>query len=96
MLFRSHDLWLTAIYCERVVALQGGRVIGHGPTEEVLTVELIRDVFGVEVSLSDHPTLAGKKVALPYAKRHTPIEVALAEAELSRPVENPERRPSPH
>ena len=93
-----HDLWLTAIYCERVVALQGGRVIGNGPTEEVLTVELIRDVFGVEVALGDHPTLAGKKIALPYAKRRA-ADVTLAVAddgELARPVENPERRPSPH
>jgi iron complex transport system ATP-binding protein len=93
-----HDLWLTAIYCERVVALQGGRVIGNGPTEEVLTVELIRDVFGVEVSLSDHPTLPGKKIALPYAKRRA-ADVTLTvadDSELARPIENPERRPSPH
>jgi iron complex transport system ATP-binding protein len=93
-----HDLWLTAIYCERVVALQGGRVIGNGPTEEVLTVELIREVFGVEVSLSDHPTLAGKKIALPYAKRRAADSAIAAtdDAGLARPVENPERRPSPH
>ena len=92
-----HDLWLTAIYCERVVALQGGRVIGNGPTEEVLTVELIRDVFGVEVSLSDHPTLAGKKIALPYAKRHADATaIAGIDEEAARPVGNPERRPSPH
>ncbi len=93
-----HDLWLTAIYCERVVAMRGGRVIGNGPTEEVLTVDLIRDVFGVEVALSDHPTLAGKKIALPYAKRRA-ADAALAltdDAELARPAENPERRPSPH
>jgi iron complex transport system ATP-binding protein len=89
-----HDLWLTALYCDRVIAMRDGRVIGNGPTDEVLTVDLIRDVFGVEVALSDHPAVPGKKIALPYARRR----VAQAEApdvEL-RPVENPDRLPSPH
>jgi iron complex transport system ATP-binding protein len=85
-----HDLWLTAIYCERVIAMAGGRIIGNGPTDEVLTVDLIRDVFGVEVALSDHPAISGKKIVLPYARRRVP------DPALPRPVENPDRLPSPH
>lgn len=91
-----HDLWLTAIYCERVIAMSSGRVIGNGPTEEVLTVDLIRQVFGVEVALSDHPTRPGRKIALPFAKRRTAEDAAVPDAELPRPAENPERLPSPH
>ena len=91
-----HDLWLTAIYCERVIAMSSGRVIGNGPTEEVLTVDLIRQVFGVEVALSDHPTLPGRKIALPFAKRRAAEDAAVPDAELPRPAENPERLPSPH
>ena len=90
-----HDLWLTAIYCERVIAMSGGHVIGSGPTEEVLTVDLIRQVFAVEVALSDHPTLPGRKIALPYAKRRAP-DTAATQAELPAPVDNPEHLPSPH
>ena len=90
-----HDLWLTAIYCERVIAMSGGHVIGSGPTEEVLTVDLIRQVFAVEVALSDHPTLPGRKIALPYAKRRA-HDAAATQAELPAPVDNPERLPSPH
>jgi iron complex transport system ATP-binding protein len=85
-----HDLWLTAIYCERVIAMASGRIIGNGPTDEVLTVDLIRDVFGVEVGLSDHPMISGKKIVLPYARRRAPDAAPL------RPAENPNRLPSPH
>ena len=90
-----HDLWLTAIYCERVIALRDGRVVGSGPTEEVLTVELIRDVFDVDVALADHPSIPGKKIAVPYPKRRPRSEPS-PDAAAQRPIENPERRPSPH
>ena len=71
-----HDLWMTAIYCERVIAMRDGRIIGNGPAEEVLTVDLIRDVFGVEVALSELPMAAGKRGALPYARRRAPDAAA--------------------
>ena len=61
-----HDLWLTSIYCQRVIAMQGGRIVGCGPTDEVLTVDLIREVFGVEAEVRSHPTM-GRRVPLPYA-----------------------------
>jgi iron complex transport system ATP-binding protein len=64
-----HDLWLTALYCQRVIAMQAGRVVATGPLDEVLTGDLVRDVFGVEVALRDSPTAPGKRIALPYARR---------------------------
>jgi len=50
--------------------MRGGRIVGSGPTDEVLTPDLLRDVFGVEVAIREHPTLPGKTIALPYARRH--------------------------
>lgn len=91
-----HDLWMTAIYCERVIAMRDGRIIGNGPAEEVLTVDLIRDVFGVEVVLNELPMAAGKRGVLPYARRRAPDAAAASDSELPRPVENPDRTPSPH
>ena len=64
-----HELWLAALYCHRIIAMSGGRVTASGPTEEVLTVELLREVFGVEVAVREHPLLPGKTIALPYARR---------------------------
>ena len=87
-----HELWLAALYCHRMIALDGGRVVASGPTEEVLTPELMRDVFGVEVALREHPLVAGKSIALPYARRHPhATEPAPEHPELA---EHPE--PTPH
>jgi iron complex transport system ATP-binding protein len=42
-----HDLNLAARYCDRVVVLDAGRVVAHGVPADVLTSELLADVFGV-------------------------------------------------
>ena len=42
-----HDLDLAARYCDRVVVLDAGRVVAGGTPVEVLTPELIAEVFGV-------------------------------------------------
>ncbi len=64
-----HELWLAALYCHRIIAMSAGRVTASGPTDEVLTVELLREVFGVEVAVREHPLQPGKTIALPYARR---------------------------
>ncbi len=77
-----HELWLAALYAHRVLAMGAGRIVGSGPTDEVLTPELLRDVFGVEVASREHPKQPGKTIAMPYARRHkgaTPEQEALAE-----------------
>ena len=50
-----HDLNLTLMYCTYVYVLKDGRIVAHGPTEEVITEQLIRDVYEVECSVSRHP-----------------------------------------
>ncbi len=90
-----HDLWMTAIYCQRVIAMSDGRIVASGPTDEVLTVELIRDVFGVEVAIQPHPHAAGRHIAVPVRRRDAE---AAPEGERApkEPPPNPVRRPSPH
>ena len=43
-----HDLNLAAMYCDRLYVMKDGRVAGQGSPEEVLTPELIRQVYEVE------------------------------------------------
>ena len=43
-----HDLNLAARFADHIVLLNNGRVIANGSPEEVLTKELIREVFEVE------------------------------------------------
>ncbi|RFU82204.1 ABC transporter ATP-binding protein [Streptomyces triticagri] len=51
-----HDLNLAAAYCDRVVVLDQGRVVTAGPPGEVLTEQLIADVYGVRATV--HPATA--------------------------------------
>ena len=52
----SHDLNLVSRFCDKVIMLENGRVVAAGRPEEVLTVENIRRVFGVDVAVRRHPT----------------------------------------
>ncbi|MFF3839092.1 ABC transporter ATP-binding protein [Streptomyces sp. NPDC001930] len=47
-----HDLNLAAMYCDHVVVLRAGRVVAGGPVEEVLTEQLVADVYGVRASVT--------------------------------------------
>ncbi|WNV87586.1 ABC transporter ATP-binding protein [Umezawaea sp. Da 62-37] len=42
-----HDLTLAVGHCDRVYVLHRGRVVADGPPAEVLTPELVAEVFGV-------------------------------------------------
>ncbi|WP_405862544.1 ABC transporter ATP-binding protein [Streptomyces sp. NBC_00090] len=47
-----HDLNLAAMYCDRLVVLARGRVVARGTPEEVLTEELIADVYRVRSTVT--------------------------------------------
>lgn len=50
-----HDLNLAAAFCDRLYVIDGGRIVASGSPHEVLTVELLREVFGVEALVDTHP-----------------------------------------
>ena len=50
-----HDLNLAAAFCDRLYLINHGRIVASGTPQEVLTVELLRDVFGVEALIDPHP-----------------------------------------
>jgi iron complex transport system ATP-binding protein len=97
-----HDLWMASIYCQRVIAMQSGRIVGSGPTSEVLTAELIREVFGVEVEVRDDPSTK-RKFPLAYGRvrrRKAPPPDAASGESASQPddlcLPDTGGRPSPH
>ncbi|CAM5711209.1 putative Ferric enterobactin transport ATP-binding protein FepC [Streptomyces afghaniensis 772] [Streptomyces afghaniensis] len=47
-----HDLNLAAMYCDEVVVLSAGRVVAGGAPGDVLTEELIAEVYGVRAAVS--------------------------------------------
>ncbi|MDM7856042.1 putative F420-0 ABC transporter ATP-binding protein [Cellulomonas alba] len=50
-----HDLNLAAAYCEHVLVLSAGRLVASGPPGDVLTPALVRDVWGVDCDVLEHP-----------------------------------------
>jgi len=50
-----HDLNHAAMFCDHLVVLEKGRVVAHGTPDEVLTQQLLRDVFHVEATVSPSP-----------------------------------------
>ncbi|MCW1935195.1 ABC transporter ATP-binding protein [Pseudomonas sp. MDMC_285] len=53
-----HDLNLAAAFCDRLCVLDEGRLVAAGPPAEVLSAELLQQVFGVQAMVDTHP-LAG-------------------------------------
>jgi iron complex transport system ATP-binding protein len=56
VLATMHDLNLAALYFDRLVLLDRGRVVARGTPAQVLHEESIRNVFGTVVQVQEHPT----------------------------------------
>ncbi|BBI48124.1 hypothetical protein HORIV_05450 [Vreelandella olivaria] len=50
-----HDLNHAAMYCDRLIVMQAGRIVATGTPEEVLTQRLLRDVFSVDAHVETSP-----------------------------------------
>ena len=46
-----HDLNIAALYCDALVALKDGEVVGSGPPRSLLTPGFLRSVYGVEAKV---------------------------------------------
>ncbi|MCD8118071.1 MAG: ABC transporter ATP-binding protein [Lachnospiraceae bacterium] len=49
-----HDLNLTLMYCTYLYVLKDGNVVAHGTPEEIITEELIREVYEVDCQVMRH------------------------------------------
>ncbi len=58
-----HDLSLAGAYADHVIVLSGGRVVAAGEPQAVLTPDLIREVWGVEASVIEHPVTGRPLIA---------------------------------
>jgi iron complex transport system ATP-binding protein len=74
-----HDVNLAAEYCDHFFVIRNGQVYTQGSPEEVLTRELIRDVFDVDAQVIPHP-VSGRPLCIPCAKRTTVADPAAVTA----------------
>ena len=50
-----HDLNIAALYCDRLIAIKKGKVVGLGTPRELLTEKFIYDLYEVKSTVSIHP-----------------------------------------
>ena len=53
VLMASHDLNLAAVHSDRMILLDGGRIVADGPPATVMDPELIERVYGVRMHRTD-------------------------------------------
>jgi iron complex transport system ATP-binding protein len=63
-----HDLNLAARYADRLVAMRDGRIVASGPPHEVITEDLLREVFGLDARVIADP-VAGTPLVVPIGAR---------------------------
>ena len=64
-----HDLNLAARYADHLVAVRAGRLHAAGDPAAVLTVDVVRDVFGMDSQVVEDP-VSGKPIVLPIGRHH--------------------------
>jgi iron complex transport system ATP-binding protein len=64
VLAAMHDPSLAALYFPRIMLLSRGRVLADGPPEEVLTEELLEEVYGAPVRVTHDPVLGAPVVTV--------------------------------
>lgn len=78
-----HDLELAAAWSDRLVMISDGRIRAEGPPEQVLTAELVEEVYQQPVLIDRHP-VTGDLLVTPDRRRfrtaRTPAEPALESA----------------
>ncbi|MEU5509819.1 ABC transporter ATP-binding protein [Streptomyces fungicidicus] len=68
-----HDLDQAAAVADRIVLLAGGRVVAEGVPEDVLTPELLTEVYGIRVEVDPDP-LTGRLRTRALGRHHTRSE----------------------
>jgi iron complex transport system ATP-binding protein len=61
-----HDLNQAARYADHLVAMKTGRILAQGPPSEIVTAELVREVFGLDSVVVPDP-VTGSPLVVPGA-----------------------------
>ncbi len=75
-----HDLNLAASYCDYIFVIDNGRIVASGSPSEVLTQELLADVFGVGAVIDANPVTGKPRVTFYPSISTTSISGSLIES----------------
>lgn len=72
-----HDVNMAAEYAHHLFVLRDGALLAEGPPREVLTADMMRQVFGIESQIMPHP-VTGNPLCIPIKGRPRPRTQLLA------------------
>ncbi len=75
-----HELNLASRYADHLVAMRGGQDLATGAPGDVVTEELVRDVFGMECRVIPDP-VAGTPMVVPVGRRRAATKSCAAPAD---------------
>ncbi|NYF16235.1 iron complex transport system ATP-binding protein [Microbacterium sp. AK009] len=78
-----HDMNLAARYADHLFALRDGRIVAEGAPRDILTRELIEEVFDLDAVVIDDP-VSGAPIVLPRGRHHATRAAARSVTEDSR------------
>ncbi|TWP51363.1 ABC transporter ATP-binding protein [Lentzea tibetensis] len=64
-----HDLNLAARYADQLVAMKAGKIVSLGAPAEVLTEQMLLEVFGLDARVVEDP-VSGTPLVVPVGSRH--------------------------
>ncbi len=60
----THDMVFAARYCDKIILLKKGKIVEAGPTEQVMTVKNMREIFDVNTDIRYDERIGGLSVQL--------------------------------
>ncbi|WP_305091461.1 ABC transporter ATP-binding protein [Prescottella sp. R16] len=64
-----HDLNLAVRYSDHLIVMTGGRIVAQGRPQDIVSVDLLRDVFGLDAAIVDDP-VSDRPLIVPIGSRH--------------------------
>lgn len=62
-----HDLNMAARYADHLVAMRDGQIVAQGSPHEIVTADMVREVFGVDATVITDP-VTGSPLVLPHPR----------------------------
>ncbi|RAE96637.1 Fe(3+)-dicitrate ABC transporter ATP-binding protein, partial [Burkholderia multivorans] len=74
-----HDLNQACRYADEIIAMKSGEIVAQGAPADIVTAELVHDVFGIDCSVIDDP-VTGAPGIVPGPPKKTFAQRQSAEA----------------
>ncbi|HWJ78821.1 MAG TPA: ABC transporter ATP-binding protein [Niallia sp.] len=69
-----HDINLTARYADYIFALEKGRLVAEGKPSDIITSQLVKDIFGLDCTVIVDP-VSGTPLVVPMGRHHVKVSI---------------------